>query len=82
VPQEVEPETFEVWTENWPALTVFMACSTQWMTGDAGPTGLKYEVLPFLFKTYGIKKKDRADMLTDIKTCERVALNEWGKKRG
>jgi len=73
----------EVWAETWPALQVFMACGTQWSIGPAGlPVGLRYEVLPFLMKCHGVKKKDRADMLNDLKTCERTALDAWSRQRG
>jgi len=78
----VVEEKYEVWPDNWPALCLFMNCNTQWNVGEAGAVGLKYEVLPFLMKCYGVKKKDRADMLTDIKTCERTALDCWSKQRG
>ncbi len=73
---------YEVWPDNWPVLDVFLALNTQWQMSDAGAVGLRYEVLPFVFDTYRVKKKDRADMLHDLKTCERTALDCWSKKRG
>ena len=77
-----EEKDFEVWPDNWLPLMLFLACNTQWQMTEAGPAGLRYEVLPVIYKTHGVKKKDRADMLTDIKTCERTALDAWSKKRG
>lgn len=76
-----EEEVYEVWPDAWAPLNVFLHCNTQWVMSEVGAVGLKYEVLPFLFKTYGVKKKDRTDMLTDIKTCERTALDCWSKQR-
>ena len=71
-----------MWPDNWLALQVFFGASTQWELGSSGvPIGLRYEVLPFLMKTAGIKKKDRADMFTDIQTCERAALDAWRAQR-
>ncbi len=76
-------QDFEVWPDVWPVLQVFFGCSTQWRLAEGGtPTGLHYEVLPFLMKTAGIKKKDRADMLTDIQACEAAALKCWRARRG
>lgn len=61
---------------------LFMACGTQWRHGDHGVIGLRYESLPFLMECHKVKKKDRAEMLNDLKTCERTALAEWSKQRG
>ena len=66
----------------WPALEIFMAAATQWRMSEVGATGLYYEALPMLFKVHKVRKKDRANMLNDIKICERAALDTWSKNRG
>lgn len=60
-----------------------MACGTQWRHSERGDClGLRYESLPFLMECHKVKKKDRAEMLNDLRTCERTALDEWSKARG
>jgi hypothetical protein len=68
-----------VWPENWPALTVFDAMSTQWRMGPAGPTGLDYGPLPWVMDTRGIPKKDRASVFDDVRVMELAALEQIGQ---
>lgn len=71
---EEAQETVEVWPCCVPAVNVMVAMSTQWNIGMSGPTGLKYESLPFVMKTAGVAAKDRADVFDDLRIMEDVAL--------
>ena len=78
---EVEDEHFEVWEENWEAVTMFLRMQTQWTTSMAGYVGLKYEVLlgsGGLFDLYNVK--DRRDALERLQILEATALSELRKR--
>jgi len=62
----------EVWPDVWPAFLVFQSAATQWRTGMNGPSGLDYNVLPWLMKLHGVE--DEAATLADLRVMERVAL--------
>lgn len=81
------PDHFEVFQENWDAVRVFVAASTQWVIGFAGATGLNYPSIDFLLKLYRVKKKQ--EVFEQIQVVEAAALKairereETGpKKRG
>ncbi|WP_228732872.1 DUF1799 domain-containing protein [Klebsiella aerogenes] len=76
---DFDDEVIEVWPDCWPAFCVFQGCATQWRTGMAGPTGLDYNVLPWLMKIHGIE--DEAAALKDIRLMERVALAKIHKSQ-
>ncbi len=69
-----EPDYFEVFSENWEAIKVFLSASSQWHTGFSGPTGLNYQSIDFLFKIYSIK--NRKAIFEDIQVIEGAALKE------
>lgn len=69
------------WPENWQAYLVFAAADTQWNVGQGGAIGLRYETLPLLFDTFGIKKKSRAEMLTSLRIMESEALEMINDRR-
>ena len=76
-----EPENFEVWEENWEAVTMFLRMQTQWTTSMAGYVGLKYEVLlgsGGLFDLYNVE--DRRDVLERLQILEATALSELRKR--
>lgn len=81
---ESEDESYEVWSENWPVLRLFMACGTQWsVDGQTGTTlGLRYEAMPMMFDAYGLPAASRAGQLDDLQECERAALEAWRARRG
>lgn len=63
-----------VWPENWQAVDVFCAVSTQWRHGYAGPTGLDYAVLPAVLDLAGVVMDERADVFHAIRVMESEAL--------
>jgi hypothetical protein len=40
-----EPDTCEVWEENWDIVMMFLRLCTQWNAGMGGATGLHYPSL-------------------------------------
>ena len=73
---------FEVYPENWEAVRVFVAMTTQWrMTGIAGfggasmlHTGLDYSALEPVFRMLGVKRRRRAALFQQIRVMEEAAL--------
>lgn len=79
--EDKESEHFEVWEENWEAVTMFLRMQTQWTTSMAGYVGLKYEVLlgsGGLFDLYNVE--DRRDVLERLQILEATALSELRKR--
>lgn len=74
-------EHFEVWDENWDAVTMFLRMQTQWQVSMSGYVGLKYEVLlgsGGLFDLYNVE--DRRDVLERLQILEVTALTELRKR--
>jgi hypothetical protein len=64
----------QCWTDNWQALQVFSALSTQWNVGPNGAVGMRYEAFPIIFEAFGIKKKARAELMYLLRIMENEAL--------
>lgn len=64
----------EIWPENWQAVMVFEALSTQWNLGMGGPIGLRYESLPTVLRAYGVSAADRPAVFQQVRLLERSAL--------
>lgn len=64
----------EVWPDNWPALRLFNAMSTQWRTGAVGATGLDYSVIREVAMLIGIKKRQIPELFPDLQVMEAEAL--------
>lgn len=77
----VEDKDFEVWPDNWQAVIVFSALTTQWFVGMNGPTGLRYEALPFVFEAHGVVKEEWPGLFVQIRACESEALRYFAEKR-
>lgn len=71
---------FEVWPENWPALELFAAVSTQWRVGMAGATGLDYAGVLAAMEFYGVKPEERRARFEDLRIMERAALEAMAEK--
>lgn len=68
-------EDVDVWLENWPAVQFFGSLGRgAWQQGMSGPSGLRYEALPFQFLMRGIKKRDWPAMYDDLLVLELAAL--------
>ncbi len=67
-----QPEHFEVWPENWPAVEMFLRLQTQWRHGFGGALGLDYVAARWLFDLY--PPEDPRDLLEALQVMERAAL--------
>lgn len=72
--EEASGPPVEVWPDNLEAVNVFIAMSTQWRIGMAGPTGLDYTALAHTMRLCGVKAADRASVFAEVRTLEDAAL--------
>ena len=78
--EKKKEEHFEVWDENWEAVTMFLRMQTQWDVSMSGYVGLKYEGLLCsggLCDLYNVE--DRKDLLERLQVMEASALTELRK---
>lgn len=82
--REQAPEpAFEVYEENWDAVQVFSALSTQWrMSAFSGfgaarlvHTGLDYGAIEPVYRLIGIRRDRRAAIFQQIRVMEEAALD-------
>lgn len=62
------PQTFEVWPEHEPVVTLFLQVQTQWRTGGAGVVGLDYGVVLQIMDLYAVE--NRRQTLEDLQVME------------
>lgn len=74
VVSDFDEPPFEVWPEHVQAVKVFVALGTQWAVGTAGVIGLRYESLAEVWKTVGVRKRDRPRVFEDLRVLESEAL--------
>ncbi len=68
--------SFEVLPENWDAVRVFAACSTQWLRDARGiPIGLRYEGVSVVIERSKVADPDDAFMR--IREMEQAAISEF-----
>ena len=79
-PEDLAPVDFGVWAENWPAVELFLRCSTQWRSGEpsslgpCGVYGLDYAVVLSLARLYLPAEAQMREILEEVQTMERRAL--------
>ena len=74
--EEPEPEDFGVLPENWEAVCVFLACTTQWLSDAHGAVlGLRYEGVDVVIRRS--KVADADDVFARIRVMEEAALQEF-----
>jgi hypothetical protein len=78
---EPEDAFYEVWPENWQAVVLFSAITTQWNVGMNGPVGLRYESLPFVLELHGVAREEWPEVFVQIRACESEALKIFAEKR-
>jgi hypothetical protein len=74
---------FEVYPENWRAVQVFLALSTQWRTVAISTmtkarivhTGLDYAAIETVFRMMGVRPKRRAAIFQKLRVMEEAALD-------
>ena len=65
----------DVWSENWQALELFIALSTQWTVSAMGQyTGLHYPSIESTMNMLGIPCESRVELFADVRIMERAAL--------
>lgn len=69
-----------VYPDNWLAVRVFEALSTQWRVGPGGPTGLDYAALPAVLDLHGVPPPARRELFEDVRVLESAALEELTRK--
>lgn len=82
IAQQVDRD-FSVYPENWQAVQVFLAMSTQWRTvafssvGGARliQTGIDYTALEPVLRLLGVKPKRRAALFQKLRIMEEAALD-------
>ena len=69
-----------MWKENWPAVELFLRCSTQWRSGEptalgpCGVYGLDYSVVLSFASLYVPAETELRQVLEDVQVMERRAL--------
>ena len=69
-----------MWRENWPAVELFLRCSTQWRSGEptalgpCGVYGLDYSVVLSFASLYVPAETELRQVLEDVQVMERRAL--------
>jgi hypothetical protein len=58
---------------------VFVAASTQWRVGVAGPTGLDYGALAEVMRMMAVPRRDWFDVFDGIRIMESAALEVMRK---
>lgn len=71
-----EGAEYAVWPENWDAVQLMLASSTQWVyAGMQGtPVGLRYEALPMLRTVLGIDEADWPRVFRQVQILEHEVL--------
>lgn len=69
---EEQDHGFEVFAENWQAVTLFVMLSTQWRVGFSGRFGLDYSAIETVFRLY--KTTNRKRVFEDLRVMEKAAL--------
>ena len=77
-PAQHEPEHFEVWPENWPAVCLFVRCQTQWRTDNGQRTGLIYSELLAMGSLYSVE--NLSQVVEDVQVIEYEILSQGGRR--
>ena len=77
---EAEPaaQCYEVWPENWEAVTLFLRSATQWRTTMTGVIGLDYGPVFELLRLYAVS--DQQAVFEDLQLMESHAVELINKE--
>lgn len=67
-------DEFEVFPDNWLAVSVFTDLSTQWRVGFAGPVGIDYTAIEPVLRLRGVKRQEWRRLFDDLQVMETEAL--------
>lgn len=69
--QATETQPCDVWSDNWPAVRLFMAMLTQVRCGFNGVEGFDYAALPVVERRLGILPKQAGEVFDSLRVMER-----------
>lgn len=70
-----------LWPCNLVAWKHWQGVQTQWNTGMAGATGLRYEGVRAYLDECGLQGDERRDVWRAIAACEAASLAAWARRR-
>lgn len=70
---DIEEEDIDIWPDCWDSFLVFKDMSTQWRTGACGVTGLDYNALDIVLRSYDLLDS-LGDIFPDIRVMESEAM--------
>lgn len=79
-PEDFEEPPVQVWPENLPAVRVFLAMRTQWLSTAGGLIGLNYAALPELWRRLKVPPDKRDEVFADLQVIEFAALEAMHAK--
>lgn len=75
-----EPEVFEVFEENWPAVEIFLRLATQWRLGAMGGVfGLDYTAVEAVLRM--LRTDNPREIFDSIQVMEYAALPVLNEKK-
>lgn len=78
---EVEDE-FEVWPDNYQAVSTFIELQTQWrVSGMGSATGLDYVAALAVIRELELEKDEARELFADIRVMEAAALEQMAYDR-
>jgi len=72
---EVSGPPAEVWPDNWQAVMLYVAMSTQWRTGPGGAVGLDYNVLYHKLDRLKLSAERYDELEAEVAAMENEALS-------
>lgn len=72
----------EVWAENWPAVSLFMAMQTQLRFSFAGVEGFDYTALPVVERRLGLSRAEAQTAFWGLQVMEVELINHHAKAQG
>lgn len=73
-PEDVATDPVAPWPDNLTVVELFDAIRSQWRVGMNGATGLDYNVLPEMWRLFGVRKADRLQVFSDLRVMESAAI--------
>ena len=82
VPEPTQHPKFCLWPCNQDTWRIWSACSTQWMDGMNGRTGLNYQGVEAVMRLrFGLRGKKAQAHFAYLQSMEIEALNAWTERR-
>ncbi len=75
-----EQQTFEVFQENWLAVTIFIDIQTQWRIDQGVIYGLDYNAIKWIFELKKEQIKKPLEILADLQVLEAKIVETFNKE--